>query len=223
LHCILLYLLSDTILRLLRIIKPSAPYSFGVLDKRMSPSQEQYTATIVFDYAWHVDMAPTQTLRHTKIYANTPGEYDIYDVVINTVLSSPSRLETVGIHFTLTPPGGIYTHSNLATVATHWPTITVPATASQPDSIIPGIHVCKSQERAILPPLDDLDTLSLLSYRNVSLCCGGVLVGLLVAISLVLTTRRSPSSCKIRHGNMEPIKSYPKPEKMEHNSSQVRR
>jgi hypothetical protein len=189
----------------------------------MSPSQEQYTATIVFDYAWHVDMAPTQTLRHTKIYANTPGKYNIHDIVINTALSSPSRLETVGIHFTLTHPGGIYTHNNLATVATHWPTTTVSATASQRDSMVPGIHVCKSQERAVLPPLDDLDTLSLLFYRNVGLCCGGVLVGLLVAISLVLTTRRSPSSCKTRHGNMEPIASYPKPEKMEHNSSQVRR
>lgn len=88
----------------------------------MARPAELCTATVVFDYAWEVNMVSTKTLRYTTTYTNTPGPQNLYQVVRNSELPSPSQLETVGIHLTLTPPGGLYTHPHLATVATSRPT-----------------------------------------------------------------------------------------------------
>lgn len=88
----------------------------------MAKPTELCTATVVFEYAWEVNMVSKQTLRYTTTYTNTPGPQNLYQVVKNSELPSPSQLETVGIHLTLRPPGGLYTHTHLATVATHRPT-----------------------------------------------------------------------------------------------------
>lgn len=92
----------------------------------MATSPEQFTATVIFGYAWSIGEGTKQTLSYTKTYTNSAGSYRLNNLVVNTALPSPCQLETVGINFVMTSPGGRFTHPALATIATFRPTLPAP-------------------------------------------------------------------------------------------------
>lgn len=87
----------------------------------MAAIEQQYTATVVFDYVWRVSET-TQKLTYTTHDVNTPGLHTVYAVVVNTALPSSLQVETIGVPYTMTPSGGVFTPTVPATVATHMPT-----------------------------------------------------------------------------------------------------
>ncbi|KAM0717483.1 hypothetical protein Q7P37_007335 [Cladosporium fusiforme] len=112
----------------------------------MATPEQLLTATIIYGYAWDIDMVSKQTLSHTKTYTNTPGIHKVYDVIVNSALPSASRFETVGIQFTMTPPGGIVTHPHLASIATSRPTRSFAPVSTGVDGTTSNWHIpaCKS-------------------------------------------------------------------------------
>lgn len=151
----------------------------------MATSSPPLTATIVYGYAWDVNMVSKQTLSYTRTYTNTPGVHNVYDVVANPALQSPSRFETVGIHFTMTPPGGVVTHPHLATVATSRPTRPLTTLPTQ-------AHVAASSgPTAIRGSIPTWVSSGWEAGINSNLASVGFALGLLLSIAFLLISRKA--------------------------------
>lgn len=153
----------------------------------MKEPQDQVTATVIFGYAWDVDLTSKQTLSYTKTYTDTAGPHTIYDVVVNTALPSPSQIETVRIHLTMVANGGLTTHSRLATVATHRPTLSHVSREEYHNRVGPlGV---------LVSPIDMLDTPHkpglITKTPEWSLSCFAIiaLLGLLLGLLTVVLSR----------------------------------
>ena len=91
---------------------------------RMASSLPYGIAAVIYEYVWNVEDTSKQTSTYTTTYSTRPGTHTAYALVVNTAMSSPSQIETVGIPFTIVS-GETSTQRVLATVATHSPTAPV--------------------------------------------------------------------------------------------------
>lgn len=160
----------------------------------MATSEQPLTATIIYGYAWDVDMVSKETLSYTKTYTNTPGTHNVYDVVVNSALPSPSRFETVGIHFTMAPPGGVVTHPHLATVATSRPTRPFAPGATHGRAPLPmsDTPTAPYDSKMVGSP-SDLDT-----HAYSDLARFGFALGMIVSIAFLLSRMSRAGGVQLR-------------------------
>lgn len=82
----------------------------------------KYTATVVFPVVWDRNMMSKEMVTHTTTYVGPIGSHTLWARVSNPAMVIPDQTMVVGMPFTMDGPGGMYTHTAPATVATHSPT-----------------------------------------------------------------------------------------------------
>lgn len=148
----------------------------------MSFSQPYLIAPVVYEYVWKVDDTSRQTSTYTTTFFGPPGPHTAYALVVNTILPSPSQLETIGIPYTILP-GGVSTQHASATVATQGPTppisqnndaLVTPAMALSVRTSAPPKVSCHEHSPIRVPTLYG-SYLTYLQIVLVCLFCGGYL------------------------------------------------
>lgn len=87
-------------------------------------SYEKIMATIVFRYAWKYNSMSTETITYTITQSSPAGPHTAYARIVNSdpALPRPSQVQIVGIPYSLTSSGEVFTHDGFATLAMHQPT-----------------------------------------------------------------------------------------------------
>ena len=100
----------------------------------MDTNHKQITATVVYEYEWHINRVATATSTYTTTYTNSPGFYTLWAMIVNTDMLAPSQSQVVGIPYTLAPSRSdedLPPTPIMATKAVHSPTTDVTPAGQQ--------------------------------------------------------------------------------------------
>lgn len=79
------------------------------------------TATIIYHYVQDINHMSKSTGTYTTTYANIPGEYTLWPMFRKPENQYPRGIEVLALPFTLSSPGGLYTHTKSLSAATRSP------------------------------------------------------------------------------------------------------